>query len=84
MTKREICERLLEIRDYVKETDTWRYKNDERNLALHNASVVIAKDLGELLLDLAAPETEEEKEVAFKERCRAVFGDLAVPEEETK
>jgi|GEM_PF-5899523 hypothetical protein len=84
MTKRELCERLMEIRDYVRETDTWRYKNDERNLALHNASVVIAKDLRDIILDLAAPETEEEKEEAFRERCRAVFGDLAEPEEETK
>lgn len=49
MTKREICERLLKIRDYVLDTE-------------HS---VIAKNLGDLLLDIAAPE-EEDKEAAKK------------------
>ena len=59
MTKREICERLLKIRDYVKETDTWPYNPGQRNLTLHNVGAVIAKDLDELLLDIAAPEDDK-------------------------
>lgn len=62
MTKREICERLQNIRDYARVTDTWPHDNAaEQNLHLRNAVEAIAKDLGELLLDIAAPEEEEQK-----------------------
>ena len=70
MTKREICERLLEIRDQFS--------------AGHLGPVRIKDALRDLLLDLAAPETEEEKKAAFEARCRAVFGDLAAPKETKK
>ena len=57
MTNREICERLMEIRDYARVTDTWPHDNAaQQNLHLRNAVEAIAKDLGELLLDLAAPD----------------------------
>ena len=59
MTKREICERLMKTRDYVKETDTWPYNPGQRNLTLHNVGAVIAKDLRDLILDLAAPEEKK-------------------------
>lgn len=60
MTKREICERLMEIRDYARVTDTWPHDNaEQQNLHLRNAVEAIAKDLGDLLLDLAAPEEED-------------------------
>ena len=57
MTKREIFERLQSIRDYARVTDTWPHDNaEQQNLHLRNAVEAIAKDLGELLLDLAAPD----------------------------
>ena len=63
MTKREICERLMEIRDYARVTDTWPHDNaEQQNLHLRNAVEAIAKDLGDLLLDLAAPEEEEDRD----------------------
>lgn len=63
MTKREICERLMEIRDYARVTDTWPHDNaEQQNLHLRNAVEAIAKDLGVLLLDLAAPEEEEDRD----------------------
>lgn len=57
MTNREIFERVQNIRDYARVTDTWPHDNAaEQNLHLRNAVEAIAKDLGELLLDLAAPD----------------------------
>ena len=53
MTKREICERLLEILCPV--TDTTK------------------EFIRTLLLDLAAPETEEEKEAAEKKEPKSKF-----------
>lgn len=80
MTKREICERLLEIREYAKAASNW--DEDTTSKDFREGMKHIAFDAKNLLLDLVAPETEGEKEVAFRERCRAVFGDLAAPEEE--
>lgn len=63
MTKREIFKRLQNIRDYARVTDTWPHDNAaQQNLHLRNAVEAIAKDLGELLLDLAAPEEERREE----------------------
>ena len=77
MTTREICERLMNLRDYARGTDTWLHDNAERqNLHLRNAVKVIAKSLGELLLDIAAPE----KEPADKLTRRLL--DLTAPEAE--
>ena len=60
MTKREIFKRLQNIRDYARVTDTWPHDNaEEQNLHLRNAVEAIAKDLGELLLDIAAPEDDK-------------------------
>ena len=57
MTKREIFERLQNIRDYARVTDTWPHDNaEQQNLHLRNAVDAIAKDLGELLLDFIEPE----------------------------
>lgn len=53
MTKREICERLMEIRDYA-----------HLSRCGDIAVTQIAADIGSLILDLAAPEKEEEKEDA--------------------
>jgi hypothetical protein len=58
MNKREICERLLDLRDYAVDTDTY---STERNLTLHNVVKVIAKDLRDLLLDIAVPEEKPEE-----------------------
>lgn len=76
MTKREICERLMNIRDSA------MFASDgSGDIGGGSPCYNIGSDLFRLILDLAAPETEGEKEAAFRERCRAVFGDLAVPEE---
>ncbi len=77
MTKRELCERLTSIRDELRD---FRFAENGVEPLINSAT----NDLRDLILDIAAPETEEEKEEAFRERCRAVFGDLAEPEEETK
>ena len=62
MTKREIFKRLQDIRDYARVTDTWPHDNaEQQNLHLRNAVEAIAKDLGELLLDLSAPVEEASK-----------------------
>ena len=54
MNKREIFKRLQNIRDYARVTDTWPHDNaEQQNLHLRNAVEAIAKDLGELLLDLS-------------------------------
>ena len=55
MTKREICERLMEIRDYAKIADTWQAEN----ATLRDMLAQIDADLRHLLLDLAAPEEED-------------------------
>lgn len=56
MTNREIFKRLQNIREYARVTDTWPHDNAaQQNLHLRNAVEAIAKDLGDLLLDLAAP-----------------------------
>lgn len=74
MTKREICERLLilyaDVNSLQTQIGVWTEPLDDAERALRKA-----------ILDLAAPKTEEEKEAAFKERCRAVFGDLAAPDD---
>ena len=69
MNKREIFKRLQNIRDYARVTDTWPHDNaEQQNLHLRNAVEAIAKDLGDLLLDIAAPEEEKREEVkAVKE-----------------
>lgn len=73
MTKREICERLLKTRDYLAAYE---------KLLLKDNCPFDADDLGacadtlrDLLLDLAAP--VEENAEAFRERCRAVFGNVS-------
>ena len=62
MTKREICERLMNIRDYAKLADTWQDDPVRQNVTLRDMLAQIAADLKHILLDLAAPETEEEPE----------------------
>jgi len=71
MTKREIFKRLQNIRDYARVTDTWPHDNaEQQNLHLRDAVEAIAKDLGDLLLDLAAPEEKPETETPKAEEKR--------------
>ena len=63
MTKREICERLMEIRDYAKIADTWQAEN----ATLRDMLAQIDADLRHLLLDLAATEEEAPPEEPKRE-----------------
>lgn len=68
MTKREICERLMNIRDYAKLADTWQDDPVRQNVTLRDMLAQIAADLKHILLDLAAPEEEKPEEEKPEEK----------------
>ena len=86
MTKREICKRLLEIRDYVKETDTWQFNNntEQGKLTLHNVVAVVASDLRDLILDITASEENHGPVILCNEDRRDFFTDTGTPKREEK
>ena len=85
MTKREICEELWNIANGVSFERGHISGEEDENHAIDRATDAldyVRRALRMLLLNISVPETEEEKAEAFRERCRAVLGDLAAPVEE--
>ena len=59
MTKREICKRLMDIRDDALLAAGAESKNGDQKMV--DFSLYVVNDIRRLLLDLAAPEEEKEK-----------------------